>query len=129
MRSMCGIVGWINIEKNIINQNKIIEKMTNTVSKRGPDATDFQINKHALLGHRRLVVVDPEGGSQPMTREIGSYIYTIVYNGELYNTEELRKMLVDKGYYFKSYSDTEVLLISYIEWGLKCVDYLNGNIE
>jgi asparagine synthase (glutamine-hydrolysing) len=126
MKGMCGIVGWINTEVDLINQNIIIKKMTDTVSKRGPDAVDFQVNTHALLGHRRLVVVDPEGGAQPMTRQLGQFIYTIIYNGELYNTEELRKMLKDRGHHFKGYSDTEVLLVSYMEWGQKCVDYLNG---
>lgn len=123
---MCGIVGWINMERNIGRETDIIEKMRDTLSKRGPDDKGMYVSTNALLGHRRLVVVDPEGGAQPMTRKKDGNTYTIVYNGELYNTEEIRKELLARGYDFKSYSDTEVLLTSYIEWGEDCVRYLNG---
>lgn len=123
---MCGIAGWINFNKNLTSEKEIIEKMTDTLKKRGPDDCGFYISNNALLGHRRLVVVDPEGGAQPMTRQFGRSTYTIVYNGELYNTEELRSVLLSKGHYFKSYSDTEVLLVSYLEWGRDCVKHLNG---
>ncbi len=123
---MCGIVGWINLEENLTEKNIIIENMTNTLVNRGPDGFGVYSSENALLGHRRLIVVDPEGGSQPMTRKVADKTYTIVYNGELYNTEELRKKLLDKGYEFQSYSDTEVLLVSYIAWGKDCVEELNG---
>ncbi|KAB3534114.1 asparagine synthase (glutamine-hydrolyzing) [Alkaliphilus pronyensis] len=123
---MCGIAGWTNLKENIINRDSIIRKMISTLTSRGPDAWDTYMSNNCLLGHRRLIVVDPEGGGQPMTRKIGDISYTIVYNGELYNTESVRKRLLGKGYNFKSYSDTEVLLLSYIEWGLGCLDKLNG---
>lgn len=123
---MCGIVGWINYEMDLYDKTKILKKMTDTLAKRGPDTEGFYLNPTALLGHRRLIVVDPEGGSQPMTKLVGEYEYTIVYNGELYNTEDLRKRLLEKGYKFYSYSDTEVLLTAYIEWGPDCVNELNG---
>lgn len=126
MISMCGIVGWINLQVDISNQRSIIESMTETLSKRGPDDHAIYYKKNILLGHRRLIVVDPEGGKQPMTRRVGDSTYTIVYNGELYNTEELRKELIERGHYFHSYSDTEVLLVSYIEWGIDCVKKFNG---
>ena len=80
----------------------------------------------AALGHRRLTVVDPAGGSQPMTRSLGNNTYTIVYNGELYNTSELKLDLMEKGHTFFSHSDTEVLLLAYVEWGPSCVEKLNG---
>lgn len=123
---MCGIAGYINYERSVIDQNNIIRTMTNTLVNRGPDDHGYYYSKHALLGHRRLIVVDPEGGIQPMSREYGPYKYTIVYNGELYNTDEIRNELKAKGHYFTSHSDTEVLLVSYIEWGADCVEYLNG---
>lgn len=123
---MCGIVGWVNTEKNLTNETKVIEHMTNTLDKRGPDAHGICVYENAVLGHRRLVVVDPEGGTQPMTRYIGDNKYTIVYNGELYNTEEVRKKLLVKGYTFKAYSDTEVLLVAYMEWGEDCLNHING---
>lgn len=123
---MCGISGWISFRENLKLRGKIIEDMANKLSKRGPDSSGVYVSTNALLGHKRLVVVDPTGGAQPMTKEFGENSYTIVYNGELYNTEEIRKKLLGKGYIFTSYSDTEVLLTSYIEWGEKCVEYFNG---
>lgn len=123
---MCGFVGWINTERNLMNEMDTMERMTAVLSKRGPDDSGIFISQNALLGHRRLVVVDPEGGGQPMTREVGGNSYTLVYNGELYNTDELRTELLARGYHFKSYSDTEVLLVSYIEWGKDCLKRFNG---
>jgi len=123
---MCGIVGWFDAQRDLSMEKETIERMTNTLIKRGPDDSGIYTSRHLLLGHRRLIVVDPEGGVQPMTRQLGDHSYTIVYNGELYNTEDLRKTLKQKGYRFKSYSDTEVLLVSYIEWKTDCVLYLNG---
>lgn len=123
---MCGIAGWINTKENIRWNMEIIENMTNRLEKRGPDDFGFYVSQHALLGHRRLIVVDPEGGAQPMTRTSGNRKYTIVYNGELYNTDEIRNRLIEAGYNFKSYSDTEVILMSYIEWEEECLKYFNG---
>ncbi len=123
---MCGIVGWINLKQNLSEQKQVIEKMSKTLRNRGPDESGYFISENALLSNRRLVVVDPTGGSQPMTKTVDGRDYTIVYNGELYNTDEIRQTLIVKGYSFKSYSDTEALLVSYLEWGPQCVDYLNG---
>lgn len=123
---MCGITGWINFKDNLSDKDNIIKKMTDTLKKRGPDDFGYVISKHVLLGHRRLVVVDPSGGTQPMTRSFNNKKYTIVYNGELYNTEELREELTLSGFKFESYSDTEVLLNSYIHWGQECVKHING---
>ncbi|WP_069650399.1 asparagine synthase (glutamine-hydrolyzing) [Caloranaerobacter ferrireducens] len=123
---MCGIAGWVNMKRSLIKERELIEKMTNTLIKRGPDDFGIYVSENALLGHRRLIVIDPEGGAQPMTRQLEDKKYTIVYNGELYNTDEVRKKLQAKGYRFKSYSDTEVLLVSYIEWGTDCLKHING---
>ena len=123
---MCGITGWINLYSNIEKESEILFKMTDTLKKRGPDDSGFYFSKHAILGHRRLVVVDPKGGAQPMSKTIGDNTYTIVYNGELYNTEDVRKILKEKGFSFSSYSDTEVLLVAYIFWGEECVKHING---
>lgn len=123
---MCGIAGWIDLEKNISGQGKLVERMADKLAARGPDASGIWSSEHALIGHRRLVVVDPAGGGQPMLREIGDKSCVITYNGELYNTDELRQELILKGYLFKSTSDTEVLLVSYLEWGRHCVEHLNG---
>lgn len=123
---MCGIAGWVDFDRNLLGEREIIENMTATLKKRGPDASGIYEHKHALLGHRRLVVVDPSGGAQPMTRSLGKNLYTIVYNGELYNTEEVRNKLKSEGFKFKSYSDTEVLLMAYIAWGKECLMHING---
>lgn len=123
---MCGIAGWINLKENISTNEKIIGDMTDTLLNRGPDASGRWISSHALIGHRRLIVVDPAGGSQPMVRNYGDNTYVISYNGELYNTMELRSRLENYGHRFHSFSDTEVLLVSYINWGTDCTAYLNG---
>ena len=123
---MCGFAGWVNTERNLMDARETIEEMIATLGKRGPDDSGVFMSPNALLGHRRLVVVDPEGGKQPMTRWVGGNSYTLIYNGELYNTDELRSALRARGYRFESYSDTEVLLVSYIEWGRECLKRFNG---
>ncbi|MDD6770393.1 MAG: asparagine synthase (glutamine-hydrolyzing) [Inconstantimicrobium porci] len=123
---MCGIAGWVDFKNNLSLKYNIIKDMTETLKKRGPDNHGYYIKENVLFGHRRLIVVDPEGGAQPMVKKITSREYCIIYNGELYNTEDLRKELYTEGYSFTSYSDTEVLLTSYICWGKECVKKLNG---
>ncbi|SEJ29580.1 asparagine synthase (glutamine-hydrolysing) [Bhargavaea ginsengi] len=123
---MCGITGWADWKQDLRQQVPVIQSMAATLSRRGPDALNTWCSKHMALGHTRLTVVDPAGGAQPMTKESEGRTYRIVYNGELYNTEELRKELIGKGYPFHSRSDTEVLLTAYIEWGERCLERLNG---
>ncbi|QWC24885.1 asparagine synthase (glutamine-hydrolyzing) [Bacillus haikouensis] len=123
---MCGITGWIHYKRKLTNQENIVGKMAEKLSKRGPDETNTWVSPHAVFGHKRLIVVDPEGGRQPMSITHQGHMYTICYNGELYNTEDLRAVLRGKGYTFNGHSDTEVLLISYIEWREECVNHLNG---
>ncbi|CRK83506.1 asparagine synthase (glutamine-hydrolyzing) [Neobacillus massiliamazoniensis] len=123
---MCGISGWIDFGKTICNEMKTLTTMANTLAKRGPDETNLWTDTHVGFGHKRLIVVDPEGGRQPMVKQKEGYQYTICYNGELYNTEDIRKVLHTKGYSFNGHSDTEVLISAYIEWAEECVHYLNG---
>ncbi|MDQ0214368.1 asparagine synthase (glutamine-hydrolyzing) [Oikeobacillus pervagus] len=123
---MCGITGWVDFRQDLKRKESILKKMTKTLSKRGPDASNIWSSQHALLGHTRLIVVDPIGGVQPMTKTSHGKTYTMVYNGELYNTEEIRKELQKRGHLFTSHSDTEVLLTAYVEWQEQCLDYLNG---
>ncbi|MCL6517233.1 asparagine synthase (glutamine-hydrolyzing) [Alicyclobacillus sp.] len=123
---MCGIAGWIDWERDLRHEEAVVRAMASTMACRGPDADGVYLSKSAAFGHRRLVVVDPAGGAQPMSRRFGERSYTLVYNGELYNTEDLRTQLKALGYTFQSYSDTEVLLVSYVAWGEACVDKLNG---
>ncbi|WP_404454737.1 asparagine synthase (glutamine-hydrolyzing) [Virgibacillus necropolis] len=123
---MCGITGIINWQKNVRAEQSTLKRMTETLTLRGPDDSQVWMSQHAAFGHKRLAVVDLEGGKQPMSKDNGGVTYTLVYNGELYNTEELRKELRNKGYQFHTTSDTEVLLTAYIEWKEECVRYLNG---
>ena len=123
---MCGITGWVTRNGDLRGRRSVLEKMTACLAKRGPDGGDYYISRRALLGHRRLIVVDPEGGGQPMTRVWHGRSCTVVYNGELYNTEDIRRELLEKGYSFSSYSDTEVLLVAYMEWGTECIKRFNG---
>jgi len=123
---MCGITGWIDWEADLTRCHPTLEAMTETLAPRGPDACGYWLSPRAALGHRRLVVVDPEGGAQPMERRVGDRTHTMVYNGELYNTPELRAELQTLGHKFQGHSDTEVLLAAYVEWGPDCVGRLNG---
>lgn len=123
---MCGIAGWIDYRRDLRNNEDIINKMTGTLLKRGPDAQGIFLMENVCLMHRRLIVIDPENGIQPMTIEKGDTSYTIVYNGELYNTEELRNELLSFGYRFRGHSDTEVLLTAFVHWGESCLEKLNG---
>lgn len=123
---MCGIVGWTDFSKNLSEEANTLKTMADRLANRGPDASGFWFSEETAFGHRRLVVVDPEGGRQPMLRKKGDDLYVLVYNGELYNTEDIRRELLLKGYTFEGWSDTEVLLNSFIEWGELCLQKLNG---
>ncbi|SDF66237.1 asparagine synthase (glutamine-hydrolyzing) [Sporomusa acidovorans] len=123
---MCGIAGWIDWEQNLAKKSHILSAMVETLAARGPDAQGAYITTHAALGHRRLSVIDPVGGAQPMIRYRGDQKYVITYNGELYNTPELQQELEERGYTFTTHCDTEVLLVAFIEWGAACVEKFNG---
>ncbi len=97
---MCGFVGFVNLKHNISNKKDILIDMTKTLSKRGPDEENFYCSEHINLGHRRLTIIDPENGHQPMSATHLNNTYTIVYNGQLYNASEIRKELIECGYHF-----------------------------
>ncbi len=125
---MCGIAGWLDKYTDLTEKNTVIHHMVSSLEKRGPDQQGifFSQEKNVCLMHRRLTVIDPDGGKQPMTRTYRNETYTIVYNGELYNTDDLRQELLRKNYTFSDHSDTEVLLTAYICWKENCVEKLNG---
>ncbi|MBM7554082.1 asparagine synthase (glutamine-hydrolyzing) [Thalassobacillus pellis] len=123
---MCGIVGWTDFGKDLREQQAVIAQMGRKLEHRGPDESNQWHTAHNAFGHRRLIVIDPAGGRQPMKKQAGEKNYVLCYNGELYNTEDIRSTLKKKGWSFHSHSDTEVLLTSYMEWGEACVDHLNG---
>ena len=119
---MCAIAGVLGLYAD----DATLKKMLLTMSRRGPDATGRCEIENGHLLHARLAVIDIEGGCQPMSLHTGGEEYTIAYNGELYNTPELRRELEQLGHSFLGHSDTEVLLHSYAQWGEKCLEKLNG---
>lgn len=123
---MCGIAGVIDWKNQLELQENIFENMQKTLLRRGPDQRGIYIDSPAALIHTRLSVVDLEHGKQPMELKYGSETFVLVYNGELYNTEDLRKELLLANHHFIGHSDTEVLLHAYIQWGEGCVDRFNG---
>jgi asparagine synthase (glutamine-hydrolysing) len=123
---MCGIAGWIDWEQDLTSQGQMLERMVEMLYHRGPDAHGHWLSTRAALAHSRLIVIDPHGGTQPMIYQAGEHTYALTYNGELYNFRELRSELESCGHAFRTQSDTEVLLHTYVEWGEDCVHHLNG---
>ena len=123
---MCGIVGFVNYKKDISSYKNVLTQMTDTLYKRGPDEVGYYIGNNIALGHRRLIVIDPYGGKQPMIEKYSFGEYVIVYNGQIYNTDELKQELLDNNFEINTYSDTEILLKSYIYYGKDVVNHLNG---
>lgn len=127
---MCGICGFINHKNNYVKKERenaeLARFMSDAITSRGPDSSGVWVGERAVFAHRRLAVIDVERGAQPMKRVSQGYEFTICYNGELYNTDLLRKELLSFGYEFETNSDTEVLLYSYIHYGDACFEKLNG---
>ncbi|MDQ7794987.1 MAG: asparagine synthase (glutamine-hydrolyzing) [bacterium] len=123
---MCGVVGWVDWERDLTRECRVLGAMTSVLAHRGPDTGALWLSARAAFGHRRLTVVDPAGGGQPMRRLRDGRGYVITYNGELYNTPELRRELEARGHAFQGYSDTEALLLAFMEWGPQCLGRLNG---
>ena len=119
---MCAIAGVIDLYMDA----QIQRGMTSTMVRRGPDEEGVYSDTRCVLLHRRLTIVDPEGGKQPMTLKFHGKTYIIAYNGELYNAEEVRRDLVVLGHSFVGYSDTEVLIHAYAQWHEQALDHLNG---
>ncbi len=121
---MCGICGIINFNNRPAEENKLLSMMR-AMKHRGPDDEGTYIDDNIGLGFVRLSIIDlSDNGHQPMIDASGQFI--IILNGEIYNYIELKQELISKGYHFRSNSDTEVLLHSFIEWGKDCLDKLNG---
>lgn len=121
---MCGITGWVDFTRDLRDEQATIDAMTATMVCRGPDARGVWCSPHAAIGHRRLSVIDLDGGAQPMRAPEDDVVLT--FSGEIYNFAELRRELQGLGHAFRTRSDTEVLLRSYLHWGADCVSRLNG---
>ena len=119
---MCGIAGMIGLQTD----EGTLQEMLSTMARRGPDEQGIYRNGSCHLLHTRLTIIDPAGGKQPMILDWAGERYILTYNGELYNTEEIRNTLYDLGHRFYGHSDTEVVLHSYAQWGEACVVRFNG---
>ena len=119
---MCAITGVIDLPIN----EQVMDVMLQTMRMPGPDESGVYIEDACALLHSRLTIIDPAGGKQPMHLEYLGTKYTIVYNGELYNTEELRRELQVLGHSFHGHSDTEVMLHAYVQWQEEALTKVNG---
>ena len=121
---MCGITGFVCAKHELEEAKKTLKAMADLIAHRGPDGEGFYVDGQAALGHRRLSIIDLEGGSQPMFNEDKNLV--TVFNGEIYNFMELREQLTAAGHVFATHSDTEVLLHGYEEWGEALPEKLRG---
>lgn len=126
---MCGIAGFfsndINFEVND-KYRKILVQMKKSLYHRGPDDSGIYLKEHCGFAHTRLAIRDVKYGRQPMKRTINNNDYVIVYNGEIYNTDILRKELKRVGWHFESKSDTEVILLLFLQYGPEFVKKIDG---
>ncbi len=129
---MCGIAGWVARDRDMRAERAVVEAMTRAMVPRGPDDGGLWISGDAALGHRRLAVIDIEGGRQPMATALrgdggdSTPEIVVVFSGEIYNFQTLRRELERRHHRFRTCSDTEVMLRSYVEWGWACVERLEG---
>ena len=121
---MCGFVGFLNHEPDTGANTAVIRQMAERIRHRGPDQDDYFVDNDISLGFRRLSIIDLSGGSQPILNEDGSMV--LVFNGEIYNYQSLRKELLQKGHIFKTNTDSEVLLHGYEEYGADFTRRLRG---
>ena len=119
---MCAIAGILGLPYT----ESIIHAMLASMARRGPDGNGAAMWQECCLLHTRLAIIDPEGGQQPMKLQWRGKQYTLVYNGELYNAEEIKKELIRYGHVFTGHSDTEILLHAYAQWQENCLERLNG---
>ena len=120
---MCGIAGIVGLGHGD-RRDTAVGRMTAALSHRGPDGEGFFQCDSVSLGHRRLSIIDPANGRQPLTNEDGTVWLT--YNGEIYNFRELKELLVSAGHRFKTNCDSEVIVHAYEQWGPNCVERFRG---
>ena len=127
---MCGIAGFVNYRRNYLSDRgkyeHILMKMCQVLYHRGPDESGRVLRENYGLAHTRLSIIDLKNGKQPMSLKVGDNTFSIVYNGEIYNTSELRNDLISKGWSFETTSDTEVILVTFAEYGSDAFKMLNG---
>ena len=127
---MCGVAGFSDFQDNYLADaemwNQILINMRTSIAHRGHDQTGEYLRSNVGFSHTRLSIRDIQGGRQPMVRKAHGAEYAIVYNGEIYNTDELKPALLRAGYEFKTTTDTEVILYAYMEYGIDFIKKING---
>lgn len=121
---MCGITGIVDLRSARPVDEALLRRMNALLTHRGPDGDGFHFSPGVGLGHRRLSIIDLEGGKQPLYNEDGSVVVT--FNGEIFNFMEIEAELLSRGHRFRTRSDTEVIVHAWEEWGEKCLDRFNG---
>ena len=121
---MCGICGKLNFDRENVVSEGLLKAMADSITHRGPDDEGYYVSGQIGLGFRRLSIIDLSGGHQPLCNEDGTV--WIVFNGEIYNYQELRQLLQSKGHTFRTQTDTEVIVHLYEEYGDACVEKLRG---
>ena len=121
---MCGIFGLAVNKDQTITYKKQLDHALDVLSHRGPDQSGVYFNKQVYLGHKRLSIIDPDNGKQPMISNDKRYIIT--FNGEIFNYKSIRNTLITKGYSFNTNSDTEVILAAFDFFSFDCLQYFNG---
>ena len=122
---MCGLVGFVCLEGiNQYDPQFILKRMNRAISHRGPDGEGYYLDERCAMAHRRLSIIDLEGGAQPWRTEDARY--SLVFNGEIYNHHELRRQLEKLGYRYQSHCDTETVMNAYRAWGDTCVEKFVG---
>lgn len=121
---MCGIFGVLKLDGVLDREESFLSRATDLLIHRGPDASGQFLNPQVYLGHRRLSIIDLHTGDQPMFNEDGSVC--VIFNGEIYNFQEIRRDLEARGHLFKTNSDTETIVHAYEEWETSCVDRFRG---
>ena len=121
---MCGICGKLAFDRDEVISPTLVKAMADSIRHRGPDDEGYYVSGNIGLGFRRLSIIDLKSGHQPLSNEDGSI--WIVFNGEIYNYQELRTLLLGKGHVFKTRTDTEVIVHLYEEFGPACLERLRG---
>lgn len=121
---MCGITGFVDDGIRQKHAGRLIDMMCKLIRHRGPDGQGTWVGDGVALGMRRLAIIDVVGGSQPIFNEDRSVL--VVFNGEIYNYQELKAALQERGHHFRTASDTEVIVHAYEEYGEDCPKYLRG---
>ena len=123
---MCGLLCMYNQNEDLSNQITTFNKMLSLIKHRGPDDYKIINDHHVLLGHCRLSIIDINGGKQPLEYVYNNIKYSIVYNGEIYNMNTIKEQLINEGFHFSTQSDTEVIVVSFIAYGSRCLNLFDG---